>query len=579
LRGTTQAKNYAKNTLNVCSGNSMTESNAKVWVYLFEVKSVQSLIFESGKLREIIGASELVARLTDTSDANKDDSLLGCILQQIKENGLSFSRRAGGAVYASIENNEPHMRRFAALWELCVQQTLPGLELVRALAGGADYQTAMSAARKALQAARNQPQVHLPLAGPFVKRNPRTGRAAVRAIQYQERGAKEEVLLDELSNQKRKMEDGSALKRRFYAADEAPNAEGQVTDYKFPIDFEKSPRSKGPYFPFLGENKTVAIVHADGTGLGQLLISLQSITDTDKAQKAYRAVSEILSKAGIDAARAATEVLIKDALDRKDDVLAARPVILGGEDFSAIVRADLAIPYAEAFLRSFESASEKALTEAKETNGAFDGVPISLTKFTACAGILYVKAHQPFVRAHALAESLVGRLKTKLKNASLDGSCSALGFYRDITGSYTDASHAFEQGTIARDEKLRTMLDGYLVTGTSDAFPTLENLNKLVEFARTQPRGPMRQLLGLAESDAAQAAIRLKRIKEVSGANWSKWTALFQSFSGTKPHQDLEIFSQREGGTEYSCPLLDLATLLSVGHKPPSEENKGKGAQ
>ena len=77
----------------------------------FEARGIQSYIFESGKMKEMVGASELVKDLCDSKlneiikqlaleeikVENKDDAAK---LSSLKSNQIFFSRRSGGVFTA-----------------------------------------------------------------------------------------------------------------------------------------------------------------------------------------------------------------------------------------------------------------------------------------------------------------------------------------------------------------------------------------------------------------------------------------------------------------------------------------------
>ena len=142
-----------------------------------------------------------------------------------------------------------------------------------------------------------------------------------------------------------------------------------------------------------------------------------------------------VEEAMIAAARCATETVLLPEVRKHDRMMPARPIVLGGDDLTIIVRADLAISFAEAFLQKLEEHR------------------ISGHQLTACAGIAFLKANQPFYMASRLAEDLCKYAKSKVKKLA-DGSVpkpvpSAIAFHR-ITSSLID-----DYGDIV--EKTRTI--------------------------------------------------------------------------------------------------------------------------
>ena len=85
----------------------------------------------------------------------------------------------------------------------------------------------------------------------------------------------------------------------------------------------------------------------------------------------------------------------------------ACPIVLGGEDLAILVRGDLAVAFARAFLEAFERESRARLGELADRHG-LEGLGQGLT---ACAGVALVKASHPFHLAFDLAEALCAHAK------------------------------------------------------------------------------------------------------------------------------------------------------------------------
>ncbi len=141
--------------------------------YLFEAKSIQNYILDSGRMRDLIGASELVDSLTEQL---LDDALLA--LQYQPEDPIRFSRRAGGALYA-FSTQRDKLDRFAALWSLLVAQYAPGLtfDVGRSTGECADAASAFDSARDDLRQNASRVRNTLPVTAPIVERSRRTGNA------------------------------------------------------------------------------------------------------------------------------------------------------------------------------------------------------------------------------------------------------------------------------------------------------------------------------------------------------------------------------------------------------------------
>ena len=111
-------------------------------------------------------------------------------------------------------------------------------------------------------------------------------------------------------------------------------------------------------------------------------------------------------------------VIIDEELNTPQCFIPIRPVVLNGDDLTVIIRGDLAIPYANAFLENFKTVT------ADELQSEFGG------GLTACAGVAFIKSSYPFYYGYALAEDLCTRAKAKAKKLNEDLAPSCLMFHK-----------------------------------------------------------------------------------------------------------------------------------------------------
>ncbi|HEY6794205.1 MAG TPA: hypothetical protein VI248_05945 [Kineosporiaceae bacterium] len=160
----------------------------------------------------------------------------------------------------------------------------------------------------------------------------------------------------------------------------------------------------------------IAVVHADGNGVGTLLhdfpdavgdatgtseVSLDQHTRwlkdfSDHLEQVTRAAFTAAVEAAVDAVRAM----------RPDWRLKGRllPILLGGDDVTFACHAALALPLVRTFLREFarRTREDDVMPRIAGPNG-----------LTAAAGIAIVKRHHPFSAAYDLAEDLVSSAKRR----------------------------------------------------------------------------------------------------------------------------------------------------------------------
>ncbi|MBK8972694.1 MAG: hypothetical protein IPM37_15680 [Hahellaceae bacterium] len=449
--------------------------------YLFEARSLQDYLFSGGKLADMVASSDLLDDLTE--------SLLTSVLKSLNLSdnpGLSFVRRAGGAFYVIAQGDEgrQQLERLQLLWTLAVPQWLPRLEFIQILVVDQDsgYLAVQNGIQQLAQL-RNLQGAALPAAGPFTRRAPRTGRAALRLWEC----SKPVEWVDE-----------PLFSRRSYfleysqerlAAKFVTDTERKVT---WPRNLNRN-EGDGATFPFLNEEADVAIIHADGNGLGQLLQVLGRISRQDTANYArlFWQFSDGLTRATQEAVTRATSDVLLPAASFKGDhaVMPARPLVLGGDDLTIIVRADLAIRFAERFAIEFERTTEVFLKKLKADFPKIKDQDMP-RKLTACSGIAFVKCGQPFQMAYHLAESLCQAAKSRSRAVAsaqkLTFSPSSMAFHR-LTGSLAD-----DIGEVI-DTELTVRIGGetghlsFVTYSIGEALPGLPSLSALRELCRNVP--------------------------------------------------------------------------------------------
>ena len=147
------------------------------------------------------------------------------------------------------------------------------------------------------------------------------------------------------------------------------------------------------------------MIHADGNGLGQIVQRI------GHDREEFKRFSKELDEATVSAARDAFAKISE--LFYWKEVIPIRPVVLGGDDFTVICRADLALDYVKSFIECFEKhtsemncfKTQKVFTEGRMKD-----------RLTACAGIAYVKSSYPFYYAYDLAEALCSVAKKNAKD-------------------------------------------------------------------------------------------------------------------------------------------------------------------
>lgn len=481
-------------------------------VWLFEAKGVQRYIFAAGPLRDLIGASELVHGIACSDGAD----LVQKVLDELRAKDrafpeLTFSRRAGGAF--SLHGERAVLERVRNQMRLAVMTTRPGLAFIDSFGEGESAMAALEAAYAGASGIRaNLAAGVLPLGRPPMLVAAETGLPAIEEAVYRGRGGAvaERRLLDRVTHPQRAQ--GNRLQRRLVAGamdgvarrfHGTPQANRPFVYPRNLADAERDPGEEdtlaNPLFPWRnGSDRRIAIVHIDISGLGELF--RQKGGQSPQAKMALARAIENVIVSAVQAANHA--VLLPEARDRQigadvQAVVPARPLVLGGDDVTVLVRADLALAF-----------TMRALEEIERRSSADPDVgPLS-----AGAGIAIVGASMPFLHAHALAESLCKHAKgvaKKVERAKGQAWPSALAFhlqtstdpevYADILakrrdpGGFIHTANPYGVGARADDlpcPSAQSVLD---LAGAIARLPGASGALRQIEGARAEG--------GLAEAD------------------------------------------------------------------------------
>ncbi|MGN7613484.1 Cas10/Cmr2 second palm domain-containing protein [Magnetococcales bacterium HHB-1] len=564
--------------------------------YHFAATKIQEYVLRGGKLKDLVGASELVASLTGEgverennnkktekekkrAEIEKKDNKKSLLYQTLSElfpedagippqkRKIRFSRQGGG-VFTAYSDDKTALQDFRNLWSLAVPQFIPGLNFVHGWGYDSDGDD-LNAIQDAIENADDSiPFNHeFPLAGPLVEYAPRTGGAAVtRSIEDQE-------FIDAATERKRRPEfrTGSRLGNRFFPGFEKEN-------YVWPIKLsaeDKNEKSEH-LFPFSPDEKqTLAVIHADGNNLGRMIRGLLSLAEREKFYRKVlppilKAFSNKITEITFNAAQTATEeVLIPHAIERDGKkVIPARPIVLGGDDLTIIVRTDLALDFAISFLKNFEDQSQTLLGRFLHDTKKLYRIDLNMPRtMTATAGITYFHAKQPFALCYRLAEDLCAYAKAEGRRAMNNNKASlapSLVAFHRITTSAIDRYGDILNHELKVDGAYLTAQPYVVLDGSVKS--NLIPLDKLRDMAEIFSRGVLlishlRELLTLLSISRAEAKRRYSRWRE----NLTKeqdylWKETLIKTLGEDPKE--LPFVERNG--KKVTPIADLLAILAV---------------
>ena len=374
---------------------------------------IQDYIFGSNRLAENIGGSELVEMAThqwvyDALPSNNNvDAATGTLDSEHTIDTLDAEvLYTGGGNTVILFKTFDLARTFASRLTRRVLKDAPGLELVIAhrrfdwaqdsLAQIVSTTLSVDLARKKQNRAFSTPLLGLGVTVPCAS----TGLVASRIVE------KKPVSLEIRAKSSESVQDRSLDRLK------AKLPKIQQDNWEIPRDFDDLGRIKG-------EESYIAVVHADGNGIGKRVQAIASCYSTPRQNREYieaiRDFSQSLERAATTALSSVVN-LMADAFIA-DPALAGhhrqrfplRPIVFGGDDVTFVCHARYGLSLAVRYLEAFE--------EATQNEPAFGGKPAY-----ACAGIAIVKTHYPFARAYRLSEQLCRSAKQMLKQKQIEDS-------------------------------------------------------------------------------------------------------------------------------------------------------------
>lgn len=406
---------------------------SKLTLTLLETFRIQNYIFNSNRLQENIGASEIVARATTlwAFEALEQAGVQAHNIQNGADINWSIDKKrhietdsnlqaeviqaAGGNILLLFREKEAS-RKFTRILTLRVLKDAPGL-MIQAQHNddfefGKGLFQAISSLRDESQSHKLSRRTTTPLLGLGVTAIcDSTGLPAQTTLQGKVRvnGKLEPIgLPGELPSL---ISSESAKKRGWRThANLRLNSilNNAADDFIFPFDLEKLGRNKG-------EESYIAVIHADGNRMGT---HIQKIGDESNNDREFinnlRKFSEqinLISTSALESVvglvvQAVKKEEIPAVVDERGKYLPFRPLVFGGDDVTFVCNGLIGVSLAVAYLEAFER----------------EAIKQDLPYLHASAGVSIVKLHYPFARAYKLAEELTASAKSLNREPNPDQS-------------------------------------------------------------------------------------------------------------------------------------------------------------
>lgn len=496
------------------------------YLYGAAVQGIQGFIFQTNDLKDVVGASELVEQICTTA------------FNELVGEQPNIIHAAGNIkhVFDSKEQCEKVVREYPRR----VMNMAPGItfsQAVVALDDNKSFADQIEQLEKNLRIQRNRPMPSTTLGLMAIKRSPKTGLPArpISAEQRKKLGFKPRELVDRGTIKKREASDNMLLVNKCFA-----QANLNRNDVAFDIE------------DMTLKNDWIAIIHADGNGLGQVVQAVGN------KQAEFREFSRLLDEATTEAANKAYDAIH----EQFEGIIPIRPVVLGGDDLTVMIRADLAVPYAKAFINAFEDATEAKLGQILQEQGVFNG---RQRKLTCCAGIAFIKSSFPFHYGYDLAEQLCEQAKKDAKDAShlLEGGLapSCLMFHK-VQDSFVESFSKIEKRELLPNDESSWKFGPYYLNKieTEDRWTidklmeTVKQLDEEDENARVV-KSHLRQWMTLMHESRANAERKSDRVESILS---DKQRQLWQSIMTFSERLDEKNKSRKH------YPSYDLLALHTV---------------
>lgn len=379
-----------------------------------DTTQIQQYIFGSNRLIENIGGSELVEFATRRwayealpASHNVVDVATGALDNQRTIDTVDAEvLYAGGGNTVILFKTLELARAFAGRLTRRVLREAPGLELIvahrqfdwqaEALASVVRETLSVDLARK-----KHQRTPSLPLLGLGVTK-PCSSTGLVAAEIFD----KKPVSLEIKAKTKESIQEQSRERLR------AKLPQIEQGNWRFPQDFDDLGRMKG-------EESYIAVVHADGNGIGKRVEAIANRYNSPAQNRDYiktiREFSQSLERAATTALSCVVDLMVEAFLTDAElanhhrQQFPLRPIVFGGDDVTFVCHGRYGLSLAVRYLEAFEAATKQ--------EPAFNNQPAY-----ACAGIAIVHTHYPFARAYRLSEQLCHAAKQMLKELRVDGS-------------------------------------------------------------------------------------------------------------------------------------------------------------
>ena len=380
--------------------------------------SIQRYIFQSNRLKEIIGASDLakhwfdggliqaIKQTVDTLDKNAWGTYKqnpSITQSDVKENTEADVRiiYIGGGNAALLCKDKNTAVQVVEKWSYEILKDAPGLRV--SVGYGEVDNTYYEAYQKAWKQL-NKCEEALPYGAelgklPIVRSCSTTGLPA--------------STIDREGNTSDFVSKEAARKSEQAGTKDKPGKAQEVIAEEFESVLKENQRFALDFNTELGGgdgHSYMAVVHADGNGMGDILKNAVKETDNDQFLHFIRRFSAsvaMLSKNAFEKTLQHFQEMLSlslKGLKEEDNVFPLRPIVYGGDDLTFVCDGRVGLHLTQHYLQEFTK--DKILVGDEERN------------IDACAGVAIVHTKFPIAQAYSFAEELCANAKSEYRKST-----------------------------------------------------------------------------------------------------------------------------------------------------------------
>ena len=443
-------------------------------IAIYDVRVIQSYIFRTNALKEIVGASKIVENLIiqefnnaitnyiENGELNNDE----VILNWKNQNEFHFDKNHnikievlyyGGGNLVVLFRTEELCKKISTLMSKNIMQNAYGLSLVYAYVDKTEnYNEDWSALKTKLSEIKAVTPLNKP-AGilPIVQYDALTGKP-----------------LSKTYNKKKVTYEAYQKLKKY--------EEVQNENSIYIKEFDKMRTSN--------EEGLIAVVHIDGNSMGMNIRNIMKEANSyDEAVKRMRKISNDIHEAfEVKAIKDVEEKILqfcrKHEIKVKQNQIPFRPLIQAGDDITFVCNERIALDIAEEYIKSIR---KRYMYNENYT-------------FSACAGIAIIHTHYPFYKGYAIAEECCKSAKERAKNE---------GKIDDKIGNFIDFEYCYSINTMDLNESRinnYTSIEGnYLLKRPYGIYEENEKLNDIQkEFDINAFKDNLKRIKGISRSVA-----------------------------------------------------------------------------